>query len=75
MCDKILGKVVAYESSAALVENPGFDILLTRTFAKLTKYFPNFRTNCIQPVQRIFLMTSERGKEKLTQSVKCVKSN
>ena len=28
-----------YESSAVLVENSGFDILLTRTFAKLTKVF------------------------------------
>ena len=62
-------------ASAAWLENSGFDILLTRTFAKLTKYFPNFPPNCIQPVQRIFLMTSQRGKQKWTQSAKRAKSN
>ena len=53
----------AHESGAVSKENSSFDILLTRKFAKLTQYFPNFWTNCIQPVQRILLMPSCFRKE------------
>ena len=48
----------AHESGAVSKENSSFDILLTRKFAKLTQYFPNFWTNCIQPVQGILLVPS-----------------
>ena len=53
----------AHESGAVSKENSSFDILLTRKFAKLTKYFPNFWTNCIQPVQGILLIPSCFRKE------------
>ena len=53
----------AHESGAVSKENSSFDILLTRKFAKLTQYFPNFWTNCIQPVQGILLMPSFFRKE------------